>query len=503
MKTRRTFTVVVLIALLLSAASSQERRRIQTQYGSPFVREIDLNAELLETFVVMQKANAGDISAMHELGLRYLEGRTVPADTIKGALWIAKAAGLGLPVAQFNLGILYTHGWGVAWNPFEAFKTFRAAAEQDMDIAQFLFGLQYTEGLVVPRSYRTAYTWIKRAADKGYDAAKGVAAEFVEKDLLNKDSTFAEPAANDKKKKHAKADSTLSPVFLSFHTDTSRNVSDSVLIAEAVKELSPKNPAALRQPKANVPLDSAWRNELLRAASSGNPEALVVIGRFFERGTAVRQDPVLAATYYFRALRLDSPRAPGLLWELMQTNKFQQEFDLRTKANDPDALYVWAGITAVGFSKLLDEKQALQQLQRAVAVGHVPAMIELGLCYLGGRWVQRDPLKGGVLWQQAMNLGSPEARIRLATAVVLGELSASDPQEALKVLKSAAQEGSLIAQSAIGLCYEQGIGVARDKGEAATWYRKAATRGSQIAYRSLRRMHDEIRPADKEFQLEE
>ena len=52
-------------------------------------------------------------------------------------------------------------------------------------------------------------------------------------------------------------------------------------------------------------------------------------------------------------------------------------------------------------------------------------------------------------------------------------------------------------------CYEHGIGVPRSKGQAATLYRSAAQRGSQDAFRALKRLHDEMRPSDKAFVVEE
>ena len=40
----------------------------------------------------MEKANNGDASAQHELGIRYLLGRGFGVDTVKSAYWIQKAA---------------------------------------------------------------------------------------------------------------------------------------------------------------------------------------------------------------------------------------------------------------------------------------------------------------------------------------------------------------------------------------------------------------------------
>jgi TPR repeat protein len=61
----------------------------------------------------------------------------------------------------------------------------------------------------------------------------------------------------------------------------------------------------------------------------------------------------------------------------------------------------------------------------------------------------------------------------------------------------------VLAQVALGYCYETGSGVVPSDSEAARLYRAAAQRGSQDAYYALKRMHDRIRPANKEFQIDE
>jgi len=84
---------------------------------------------------------------------------------------------------------------------------------------------------------------------------------------------------------------------------------------------------------------------------------------------------------------------------------------------------------------------------------------------------------------------------------VRSESDSTKLKQAIDVLESAAQRGSVLAQVALGYCYETGTWFPKKAGEAARLYRSAAQRGSQDAYFALRRMHDRIRPKDKEFQL--
>ena len=51
------------------------------------------------------------------------------------------------------------------------------------------------------------------------------------------------------------------------------------------------------------------------------------------------------------------------------------------------------------------------------------------------------------------------------------------------------------------VCYEQGIGTAHLKSEAVNYFKMAAQRGSRFAYEELKRIYDEMRPADDQFIL--
>jgi TPR repeat protein len=130
-------------------------------------------------------------------------------------------------------------------------------------------------------------------------------------------------------------------------------------------------------------------------------------------------------------------------------------------------------------------------------------MVELGLCYYSGRWVPPSQERAMELWAKAASLGSNDALVRIAITQVRVERREESLEQNLQDLDEARHAGSVLAQVALGYCYEYGIGVSRNKAEAATLYRSAAQRGSQDAFRALKRMHDEVRPSDKEFMVEE
>jgi len=506
---RRIYSFALSAVILFSLAShflqAQEKKKPQAFRGAdavsvPFVLPSTLEYQLLEEFVLMQKANSGEASAQHELGLRYLLGRGFPVDTSKAAYWIQRAADQNLPLAEFNFGLLSINGDGVEWNPFKAFKYFRAAATQEVPQAVYVLGLQYTEDFVVPRNWPRSYRYFKKAAELGFEDAKQTMKEMQRRGFDTVETATA-PAEKSTASHRTAADTGVALLFIDFHMDTATNVADTTLIREAYKAVdvpAVKQSVAGEQAPA---LDSSANSFFLASAEAGNPEALCLLGRCYEHGLNVRRDPLLAAVYYLRALHLDSFRAPALLWKLTNSEEFGRELELQSSKKNPDALYVWSGLTSLGFSKMLNEKQAFELLLRAAVMEHVPSMVELGSCYFVGRWTQQDRAKTAELWSRAASLGSREAQVRLAAANVIGQLRTQPADTALAFLHTMAKQGSLLSSLTLAYCAEHGICVPLNIGEAYREFHKCMERGSETAYRALRSMHDNVRPPDKEFQM--
>ena len=511
---RLLWILLVICCVVAAFAQEQADSPIYKSYRPPtpssLLRRSDVTYNVLHIFILERRANSGDAGAQHELGLRYLLGEGVHADTTKGALWIGKAAEQNHADARYNFGILLFNGWGVLWNPFEAYRHFRAAAQQEMPEAQYILSMLLTENLVVTRNWEESYQWIKKAAIAGHDPAKEALADFELRRLGVKPNAAGEQPDTSSNQKRPAAKHTLGFVFLD--PDTSAQ-NDATLFKDALREASPQLRRALGLPKrggTKLDIDSPSLKAIHDAAEEGSPEALSILGRTYERGIGVRKDLVLASVYYIRAIRMSSPRAPGLLARMIEHENYAAQLKSRVEQSDPDAQFAWAALAALRLDYLLakdqgvvTEKQALELLNKAVTANHVQAIIELGLCYYAGRWVEEDHRHALELWNRAAALGSKEARIRIAAVKVRAE---ADPEQAKKTvhdLEAAAQSGSVLAQVALGFCYETGSGVVPSESEAARLYRAAAQRGSQDAYYALKRMHDRIRPPDKEFQIDE
>ncbi len=488
--------VLVLFLLALSSSFSQSQTQKKEPDSPVFknkrpplvvpqVPESDALEQIWQAFVVARKAQAGDKFAQHELALRYILGRGVERDTAKAAYWFQKASEQGLTAATFNLAILAFHGWGTPWDPFETYRLVKECADAEMPEAEFFLGAILTEDLVVPRDWEKAYEWVKKSADAEYEPAKKSLPEF---------------AAHLKSEKQKTAEAPL-PVIADL-IDTARSASNPHLLKDVfhgAEEL--RKSLGISKLMDSSGVDSVDMSVVRRAARYGSPEALMVLGRCYERGIEVRTDSIEAAALYVRALRMDSPRALELILALLKSVSFDNSLKTRAEHGDRVAEFVTAGFAGLGIESGVNEAKAVQLMKRSVEAGYIPAMVELGLWHYSGRFVEENQATAKELWYKAASQGSMEASIRLSVTALRDP---SDPQmhpAQVALLKTAASEGSLLAEYALGYAYEQGIGARKDAGEAASYYRNAASRGSQDAYRALRRMYDQLRPAGEEFKL--
>ncbi len=481
--------------------------------SAELIRPSQTEYRLWEGFMLVRKANDGDPAAEHELGLRYFLGEGFPIDTLRAAYWIKRAAEQKMPIAEYNFGVFLNNGWGISWNPFKAFGEFDNAAGQHLPEAELALGLMYTDNLVVPRNLSRAYRLVKEAADAKYPPARRVLKIFVEQGVTDSTDTTSEVSTEGDTASNVNS-SGFEPVFLNFNRDSITDVNDSTIIEEAYRKggaiLMSAFPA-----KGLSAISQAGRPGTIkiveRAANLGDPQALTILGRCYQKGVGVHRDDILAAEQYLRAARLDSRQALVLLLKLVRRKSFDAEVESRTKAGDTDAAFVWAGLTELGLDHRVDGHQAFKLLSAAAAEGNIPSLLELGRCYYTGEWTSINPMLGKQCWMQAANEGSSEARVRLAATVVLADSASSDSgvliardaalSDTIHTLLDASAEGSIIAQLAIGYCYEYGIGLPRDTADAVRVYRQCADRGSSSAYEALRKMYDRIRPKTPKFQI--
>jgi len=131
----------------------------------------------------------GEAAAQTELGIRYVLGIGVEANTKEAEKWLLKASEQNNPVAQCNLGFLY-------FSPSirdvsAAIKWLHKSANAGNTEAQSFLGSLYRQGKYVPINYEHSIKWYLLAAKKGdassmnaigllYMEGKGVNQNYVE-----------------------------------------------------------------------------------------------------------------------------------------------------------------------------------------------------------------------------------------------------------------------------------------------------------------------------------
>ncbi|MCE1187995.1 MAG: sel1 repeat family protein [Ignavibacteria bacterium] len=461
-------------------------------------------------FYLVQKANSGDAFAQHELGLRYMLGDGFETDTVKALYWIRKAAEQDLPAALYNLGVFYNSGNMGEWNPFIAYNFYRRAASYGMTDAEYAMGLYYLDNMVLPRNTDSAFVWIKRAAGKGFTPAIEVLRRMRE--IYMEPEIKSATGADTKEQKYVFDRSQVvktSPAqlgmpgmeILELTKDTSSLPSDSAFFMRALKA----NGSETKYNLGLIGIDSLELTppaEILQklhfAALAGSPEANLYLGRFFEKGIYVPRHNIKALMYYLRALRLESSLAGISISRLIDHKNVLSEMYALAEKKDPDALFSFAMLNALGYNTLLSEDKLVKFLDEAAQKGHLPSLLELGQCYFTGTPIKADREKAYSYWLRAGKAGSAEGLLRLSIARLLttGECGQVMPLETVKMADSS---GSVLAEVLLGYMYEKGLCVSMSKREAVRYYRQASYRGSNAASSSIRRMLDELRPKDSIF----
>ncbi len=235
--------IIVFISAFSLAVQAQDSteslafKNKRPKQNAPYFYRPDLAYQIWQKFRLTQEANAGDPLAQHELGLRFLMGEGVPADTAQAVYWIKKAADHNLTSAKYNYAILLINGIGVQWDPYASFKLFESAANDGMVQAQYVVGILYTDNLTVQRDYNLAYYWIKKAADNEYEPAQKIVSKLeprVSKNVV--DSLLSDSGKPEGKNPipdpSENLTSNIGLVFIDFEsiTDSAIAITDSMLI---------------------------------------------------------------------------------------------------------------------------------------------------------------------------------------------------------------------------------------------------------------------------------
>ena len=200
---------------------------------------------------------------------------------------------------------------------------------------------------------------------------------------------------------------------------------------------------------------------LMPLAQEGNPGAQRAIGVLYAQGSGVTQDYGAAAQWFGKAA------AQG---------------DEKARQN----LLLLAQMYRVGEGVPQDCARAVAIMKGLIALGYLPAQVNLGSLYFGGCGSIPADVKEGVrLTREAAEKGDPMAQANLGACCAMGVGVEQDYAAAMQWYRKAAEQGSPQGQYGVGVMYEFGEGVPRDLDEARRWYQLAAAQGEE---RSIARL---------------
>tara|TARA_B100000482_G_scaffold180855_1_gene153651 strand:- start:57 stop:539 length:483 start_codon:yes stop_codon:yes gene_type:complete len=130
------------------------------------------------------------------------------------------------------------------------------------------------------------------------------------------------------------------------------------------------------------------------------------------------------------------------------------------------------------------DKKAAKIWKRAVELGDVDAMINLGTLYVTGSGVKLDKKKAERLFRMAADRGKATAQYNLGVSLE----SEQRFEEAFRYYTLAADQGYTAGENNLGYCYDAGKGTELDLGKARYWYARAAAKGEEQAIKNLARL---------------
>ena len=130
--------------------------------------------------------------------------------------------------------------------------------------------------------------------------------------------------------------------------------------------------------------------------------------------------------------------------------------------------------------------------------GEPASQRNLGLLYLNGLGVPRDPVQAARWFKAAADQAFAPAAANLADLYLRGNGVPADRRKAAQYMRIAADGGLAESQHNLGIFYEHGIGLEKDEDAAVFWYQRASAQGFQKSTDRLAALRPDDRPAQAE-----
>lgn len=152
---------------------------------------------------------------------------------------------------------------------------------------------------------------------------------------------------------------------------------------------------------------------------------------------------------------------------------------------NPDIIYLLGLSYMNGYGVKKNPLKAVIHFTRAAKLGHSGAQTNLGLSYIYGEGVEKNLEKAMKYLTKAADNSNPEAQYNLGYLYSQHPEFPNNLEQFAHYTKLAANQGLPGGQYNLGVCYEHGQGVERNLKQAQHYYELAAAQGYQNAIRAL------------------
>lgn len=152
---------------------------------------------------------------------------------------------------------------------------------------------------------------------------------------------------------------------------------------------------------------------------------------------------------------------------------------------DPNGIYNVGMCYLNGYGVDRDPDKAYECFRTAAEAGHPEAINNLGGFYRDGVVVDRDPVAAVRWFRRSAEMENPYGELNYGLALQRGEGVAPDAARAVALFRDASAKGSPEAMNALGMCLYRGEGAGKDEASAVALYRRAASLGYPPAMENL------------------
>jgi TPR repeat protein len=230
---------------------------------------------------------------------------------------------------------------------------------------------------------------------------------------------------------------------------------------------------------------TAFREAMARIGRDpDDAPAMTLVGELHNQGLGLRQDPEKAAEWYRLAAKRGDAHALASLGLMAMDGRGMDKNLEQGKAWLEEASARGEPAASYNLALLLLSRSAPDDLARVIELLRQSAEAEigdaqhaLGVLYLSGRGVSRDPVEAARWFLRAVLNGSAAGEVEYAILLFNGEGVPQNEALAARSFRRAAARGNAIAQNRLARLYAAGRGVSKNLVEAAAWHLVAAGQG--------------------------